>query len=97
MNQSTTIEDITLINPGIGNFGPSFDDNLRYEDRNHRWASVDGVTIIYDRILNLGIKEGRWLTEADILQRRNVLVIGVSCREALFRTRMSRRSAKSFG
>ena len=84
MHQSTTIDDIALINPGIGNFGPSFDDNLKYEGRNYRWANVDGVSSNYDRILNLGIKEGRWLTEADNLQRRNVLVIGVSCREALF-------------
>ncbi len=84
INQSTTIEDITLINPGIGNFGPSFDDNMKYEDRNYRWASVDGVTTNYDRIVNLGIREGRWLNEADNLQRRNVIVIGVSAREALF-------------
>jgi putative ABC transport system permease protein len=84
MAQSTTIDDITLINPGIGNFGPSFNDNMTYEGRNYRWANVDGVTTNYDRILNLGIKEGRWLTEADNLQRRNVIVIGVSAREALF-------------
>ncbi len=84
LNQSTTIEDITLINPGIGNFGPSFDDNMKYEGRNYRWASVDGVSTNYDRIVNLGIREGRWLNEADNLQRRNVLVIGVSAREALF-------------
>ena len=30
--QSTAIEDIALSNPGIGNFGPSFDDNMTYED-----------------------------------------------------------------
>ncbi|HKP68479.1 MAG TPA: ABC transporter permease [Pyrinomonadaceae bacterium] len=84
MNQSTTIDDIALINPGIGNFGPSFDDNLKYEGRNYRWASVDGVSTNYERIVNLGIREGRWLTEADNMQRRNVLVIGVSAREALF-------------
>ena len=77
MTQSTTIDDIALINPGIGNFGPSFDDNMTYEGRNYRWANVDGVSTNYDRILNLGIREGRWLTEADNLQRRNVLVIGV--------------------
>lgn len=84
MAQSTTIDDIALINPGIGNFGPSFNDTMTYEGRNYRWANVDGVSSNYDRILNLGIKEGRWLTEADNLQRRNVLVIGVSAREALF-------------
>ena len=84
MGQSTMIEDIALINPGIGNFGPSFDDNMTYQGRNYRWANVDGVSANYDRIVNLGIREGRWLTEADNLQRRNVLVIGVDAREALF-------------
>jgi putative ABC transport system permease protein len=84
MTQTTTLDDIALINPGIGNFGPSFDDNMKYEGRNYRWAHVDGVSTNYDRIVNLGIREGRWLTEADNLQRRNVLVIGVSAREALF-------------
>lgn len=84
MNQSTMIDDIALVNPGIGNFGPSFDDNMKYEDRNYRWANVDGVSTNYDRIVNISIREGRWLTEADNLQRRKVLVIGVDAREALF-------------
>ena len=84
LGQSTMIDDIALVNPGIGNFGPSFDDNLTYEGRNYRWANVDGVSANYDHIVNLGIREGRWLTEADNLQRRNVIVIGVDCREALF-------------
>jgi ABC-type antimicrobial peptide transport system permease subunit len=57
MNQSTTIDDITLINPGIGNFGPSFDDNLKYEDRNYRWAKRRWRYVNYDRILNLGSKK----------------------------------------
>jgi len=82
--QSTSIEDLALVNPGIGNFGPSFDDNMKYEDRNYRWANVDGVSTNYDRISNLTIREGRWLSEADNQQRRNVIVIGVDAREALF-------------
>lgn len=84
LTQSTAIEDIALVNPGIGNFGPSFDDNMKYEDRNYRWANVDGVSSNYDRISNLTIREGRWLTDADNYQRRNVIVIGVDAREALF-------------
>lgn len=82
--QTATIEDIALVNPGIGNFGPSFDDNMQYQGRNYRWAHCDGVSANYDRIANLTIREGRWLTEADNLQRRKVLVIGVDAREALF-------------
>jgi putative ABC transport system permease protein len=84
LSQSSSIEDIAMINPGIGNFGSSFNDNLTYEGRNYRWASCDGVSPNYDRILNMSIREGRWLTEADNLQRRKVLVIGISAREALF-------------
>ena len=82
--QTSTIEDIAVVNPGIGNFGPSFDDNMKYGDRNYRWANVDGVSTNYDRIANLTIREGRWLTEADNQQRRSVVVIGVDAREALF-------------
>jgi len=82
--QSTSIEDIAMVNPGIGNFGPSFDDNMTYDGRNYRRAEVDGVSTNYDRISNLVLREGRWLTEADELQRRKVLIIGVNAREALF-------------
>ena len=82
--QSQAIEDIALTNPGIGNYGPSFDDNMTYKGRNYRWAQVDGVSTNYDQIVNLSIKEGRWLTEADDAQRRKVIVIGVDASEALF-------------
>ena len=82
--QTTSVEDVAMVNPGIGNWGSAFNDNMTYEGRNYRWASCDGVTPNYDRIANLSIREGRWLTEADNLQRRKVLVIGVNAREALF-------------
>jgi putative ABC transport system permease protein len=82
--QSADIEDIALVNPGIGNFGSSFDDNMTYEGRNYRWAQCDGVSVNYDLISNLSMREGRWITEADDQQRRKVLVIGVNAREALF-------------
>lgn len=84
LTQSSAIEDIAVSNPGIGNYGPSFDDNMTYEGRNYRWAQCDGVSTNYDQVLNLSLREGRWLTEADDQQRRKVLVIGVDAREALF-------------
>ncbi len=84
MAQSTAIADIAVANPGIGNFGSSFDDNMTYEGRNYRWAQCDGVSTNYDQILNLSIREGRWLSEPDNQQRRNVIVIGVDARDALF-------------
>ncbi len=82
--QSSTVEDIALVAPGIGSWGSSFDDNMTYEGRNYRWAQVDGVSPNYDKITNVAIREGRFITEADNYQRRNVLVIGVNAREALF-------------
>ncbi|MEJ7624245.1 MAG: ABC transporter permease [Pyrinomonadaceae bacterium] len=84
LGQSVAIEDIAISNPGIGNFGASFDDNMTYEGKNYRWAQVDGVSTNYDTIVNLSMREGRWLSETDNLQRRNVIVIGVDAREALF-------------
>jgi putative ABC transport system permease protein len=85
MNQSSAVEDIALVAPGIGNFGAaSFDDNITYEGRNYRRASTDGVSPNYDRISNLTLREGRFITEADNQQRRNVLVIGVNAADALF-------------
>jgi putative ABC transport system permease protein len=82
--QSTAVEDIALVAPGIGNFGPSFDDNMTYNGKNYRWASCDGVSANYESISNLTLREGRFITEADDAQRRSVLVIGVDAADALF-------------
>lgn len=82
--QSTAVEDIALVAPGIGNFGAGFDDNMTYNGKNYRWASADGVSPNYDRIVNLTLREGRFFAEADDAQRRSVLVIGVDAADALF-------------
>ncbi len=83
--QSSAVEDIALVAPGIGNFGAaSFDDNITYEGKNYRRANTDGVSPNYDKISNLVLREGRFITEADDQQRRNVLVIGVNAADALF-------------
>lgn len=83
--QSKAVQDIALVAPGIGNFGTaSFDDNLTYNGKNYRRASTDGVSPNYDLISNLTIGQGRFFSEADNQQRRNVLVIGVDAADALF-------------
>src|SRR5207237_2977716 len=85
LSQSTTVEDIATVAPNIGSWNDgSFDDNLVYEGKNYRWALTDGVTPNYMQITNLVIKQGRFITEADNYQRRNVLVVGVNAVEALF-------------
>lgn len=82
--QSTAIEDIALVAPQIGSFGDGFDDNLLYEGRNYRWALTHGVSPNYEQVTNITLREGRFITEADDAQRRNVLVIGVNAADALF-------------
>ncbi|CAN5136335.1 ABC transporter permease [soil metagenome] len=84
MKQSDGIEDIASVAPQIGSFGDGFDDNLTYEDKNYRWALTDGVTPNYQQISNLVLREGRFITESDNQQRRNILVIGVNAADALF-------------
>ena len=82
--QSTAVQDIALVAPGIGNFGAGFDDNITYNGKNYRRASCDGVSPNYDKITNLTLREGRFFAEADDAQRRSVLVIGVDAADALF-------------
>jgi putative ABC transport system permease protein len=82
--QSQAVEDIAMVAPQIGSDGATFDDNLVYDGKNYRWALTHGVSPNYDKIVNLTIKEGRFITAADNEQRRNVLVIGINAAEALF-------------
>ena len=82
--QSTTVQDIAEIAVNIGSWGSGFDDNLVYEGKNYRWALTDGVTPNYMQIANVTLRQGRWITESDNYQRRNVLVVGVNTVEALF-------------
>ena len=82
--QAPSVVDVATVAVNIGSWGTGFDDNMIYKDKNYRWALTDGVTPNYDTITNLKVKTGRWLTEMDNHERRNVLVVGVSAVETLF-------------
>lgn len=82
--QSSAVQDIANVAINIGSWGTGFDDNLIYGSKNYRWAKTDGVSANYDRIANVTLKEGRWFTEMDNYERRNVLVLGVNAVDALF-------------
>ena len=82
--QSSTVAEIAEVAVNIGSWGSGFDDNLVYEGKNYRWALTDGVTPNYMQITNLTLRQGRWISEADNYQRRNVLVVGVNTVDALF-------------
>ncbi|MCA1590904.1 MAG: ABC transporter permease [Acidobacteria bacterium] len=84
LTQAPSVNDVATVAINIGSWGTGFDDNIIYKDKNYRWALTDGVTPNYPGITNLVMKEGRWLTEMDNFERRNVLVVGVNAVEALF-------------
>src|SRR4029077_20595769 len=82
--QATSVEDLAIVSPNVGYSGGPFDDNISYQGRNYRWGNTSGVTPNYSDISNITIREGRFITEADNEQRRNVVVIGVNGADALF-------------
>jgi len=82
--QAGAVEDIAVVADNVGYRGSTFDDNITYQGRNYRWGNTSGVTANYADISNVIVKEGRFITEADNDQRRNVVVIGVNAADALF-------------
>ncbi len=82
--QASSVEDIAVCAPNVGYSGGPFDDNINYQGRNYRWGNTEGVTPNYEKIANVTVREGRFLTESDEDQRRNVMVIGVNAADALF-------------
>ncbi|HVS80663.1 MAG TPA: ABC transporter permease [Pyrinomonadaceae bacterium] len=82
--QASSVEDLAVVAPNVGYSGGLFDDNISYQGRNYRWGNTSGVTPNYSDISNITIREGRFITESDNEQRRNVVVIGVNAADALF-------------
>src|SRR3984893_801217 len=82
--QASSVEDLAVVTPNVGYSGGPFDDNINYQGRNYRGGTTSGVTPNYSDISNITIKEGRFITESDNEQRRNVVVIGVNAADALF-------------
>jgi putative ABC transport system permease protein len=83
-NQAPAVEDIAVVSPNVGYGGGPFDDNITYHGKNYRWGNTQGVTSNYAGIVNITLKEGRFITDSDDLQRANVMVIGVNAADALF-------------
>jgi putative ABC transport system permease protein len=78
------VEDVAVEAPNVGYSGGPFDDNITYKGNNYRWGNTTGVTANYADLTNVVVREGRFITDADDDQRRNVIVIGVNAAEALF-------------
>jgi putative ABC transport system permease protein len=82
--QAPAVEDVAHVAPNIGYSGGPFDDNLTYNGHNYRWGNTQGVSANYAAIANVMIREGRFITDADDQQRRDVIVLGVNAADALF-------------
>ena len=82
--QAPAVEDVGVEAPNVGYTGGPFDDNITYRGNNYRWGNTTGVTANYADLTNVTIREGRFISDADDDQRRNVLVIGVNAADALF-------------
>ena len=61
-----------------------WDSTLSYKGTNYRRSQLQGVTANYAATANVSVREGRFITESDDEQRRNVIVLGVNVVEALF-------------
>ena len=82
--QASAVEDIAVEAPNVGYSGGPFDDNITYHGNNYRWGNTAGVTANYGDLTNVTVREGRFITDADNDQRRNVMVIGINAADALF-------------
>ncbi len=82
--QASAVEDVALISPNIGYYGGPFDDTIRYNDKTYRRGNTQGVSANYAAITNIRLKEGRFISEHDDVNRRNVIVLGVNAAQAIF-------------
>src|SRR6266446_10600942 len=82
--QASAVESVALVAPNVGYSGGPFNDNITYEGKNYRWGNTQGVSSNYGDIANVNLSEGRFISDFDDHERREVLVIGVNAAEALF-------------
>jgi putative ABC transport system permease protein len=82
--QAAAVEDVAYRSPNVGCNGCGFDDTVIYEGKTYRRGNTQGVSPNYAEITNADFHEGRFFTEQDDLNHRNVMVIGVNAAQALF-------------
>ena len=82
--QASAVDAMALESVNIGCNGCGFDDTIKLGDRTYRRGNTQGVTANHADIHNASVKEGRFISEQDDLNRRNVMVIGVNAAQALF-------------
>ena len=66
------------------------DHNMTYGGNTYKQGNLQAVSPNHGAISNIVLEEGRFISEVDDLHRRDVLVIGVNVKEALFPNRTSK-------
>ena len=61
-----------------------WDSTIQHKGQNYRRGNMQGVSANYARTANVSVREGRFISEIDDQNRRNVMVIGVNVAESLF-------------
>jgi putative ABC transport system permease protein len=82
--QASAIEDVATRSPNVGCNGCGFDDTIINNGKTYRRGNTQGVSSNYGEITNATLREGRFFSEQDDLNHRNVMVIGVNAAQALF-------------
>ena len=82
--QASAVEDVATRSPNVGCYGCGFDDTIINNGKTYRRGNTQGVTANYADITNATLREGRFFSEQDDLNHRNVMVIGVNAAQALF-------------
>ncbi len=82
--QAPAIEHVAIEAPNIGGWGSGFDDTISVNGKTYRRGNTRAVTANMAEVGNISLKEGRFISEQEDLNRRNVMVIGVNAAEALF-------------
>ena len=82
--QAPAIEQVAVEAPNIGGRGSGFDDTISVGGKTYRRGNTRAVTANMAEVGNIALKEGRFISEQEDLNRRNVMVIGVNAAAALF-------------
>ncbi|MCI0622429.1 MAG: ABC transporter permease [Acidobacteria bacterium] len=77
--QADAVEDVALLG-----FAWRLDRTMTYGGNTYKQGRLQAVSANYGTIGNLTLEQGRFITEVDELHRRDVVVIGVNVKEALF-------------
>ncbi len=82
--QAAAVEAVGMEAPNIGGRGSGFDDTISVNGKTYRRGNTRAVTANLGDISNVSVSEGRFITEQDDINRRNVMVIGINAATALF-------------